>query len=153
MTRPVSFMSVVVMAGGLTPGLGAQGLPSLKGAWKVVAVTGPDGTTTETTVPSLWLFTDTHYSVQRVTAPMHDLPDEPSDAERLAAVDPYQANSGTYEVKGTTLERQVVLATFPDDMHRPPSSAQLRFEGTSVVHVIITGAGGQKTVTTLQRVE
>jgi len=72
----------------LTIDASAQGAGSLKGAWKVVAVTGADGKTDSAPQPGLYIFTDKHYSIRVVRQARSVLPEK----ERLAAYDPYTAN-------------------------------------------------------------
>ena len=50
----------------LTSNAGAQSPGSLKGAWKVVAVTAADGKVDTVPQPGLYVFSDKHYSIQRV---------------------------------------------------------------------------------------
>ena len=77
------------------------------------------------------------------------------DQELAAAFGPYTANTGTYEVKGTTLTRRVLAAKSPNVMSATakPTLEQITFEGTATVSITGTTAGGGKTVTKLQRVE
>jgi hypothetical protein len=101
----------------------------LVGAWRVseLSVESPDTSYTITDVqPSLYMFTERHYSFMRVTG---DQPRElfvgdapvigsrtPTDAERIAACSAFTANSGTYEVSGSTLTLRPVVAKNPGVM-------------------------------------
>ena len=125
----------------------------LKGAWRVVAVTLADGRTEMSPQPGIYIFTDRHYSVQRVNALRAALPEKPSDGELLAAFGPYTANSGTYEVRGTLLKTTAMVAKNPNAMVGQSSTAELTFEGNAVVHVTSPNPGGSTIVTKLQRLE
>lgn len=125
----------------------------LKGAWKVVAITPAGGRTDVAPQPGLYIFTERHYSVQRVIAARPPLPEKPSDADLLAAFGPFTANSGTYEVKGATLTTTALVAKNPNAMAGQSSISALTFEGSQVVHVASANPGGGTTVTKLMRLE
>ena len=152
MMKLFSMSMAAVLLAVFTIDASAQGAGSLKGAWKVVAVTGADGKTDSAPQPGLYIFTDKHYSIQVVRQARTVLPEKASEKERLAAYDPYTANSGTYEVKGNVLTTKAMVAKNPNVMAGPGGSSELKFEGTSTVHITSTGPAG-KTVTRLQRVE
>lgn len=147
----LSVVALVVIAGA-APGAQSN---TLKGAWKVVAVTGADGKTDNAPQPGLFIFTDRHYSIQVVREPRTALPAKATDAQVAAAYNPYTANSGTYDVKGTTLTRHVVVAKNPNVMtSTTPVQEELKWEGPGTVSVTGTAAGGSgKVVTKLQRIE
>jgi len=152
MSRVSILLGVLVVVGVSAVSPFAQS-NSLKGAWKVVAVTGADGKTNDAPPPSLYLFTDRHYSIQRVTGTRPTLPEKPADKDLAATFGPYTANSGTYEVKGATLTTRPIVAKNPSVMTGPTISSELKFEGSGTVHLTGTAPGGGKTVTKLQRVE
>jgi Lipocalin-like domain len=143
-------ISVVVVAASLS--LSAQA-PSLKGAWRVVEVTAPDGKVDSKPEPGLYIFTDRHYSIMRVNQPRTALPEAPTDKDRLAAFDPFTANSGTYQIKGTQLMTQPMVAKNPNVMMGKGGTTELKMEGANVVY--ISGGGGSqgKQIVKLQRVE
>ena len=104
--------------------------PSLQGVWRVteVVVTGANAATNKTPQPGLYVFTKQHYSIVTVngTAPRNDFgtPNDPSkltDAEKLARYEawaPFAANSGTYQVSGSTLTTRPLVAKNPAVMRR-----------------------------------
>ena len=156
MTRPLSIVVAVLTLCVFASRVEAQA-QSLKGAWRVVAVTAADGKTDTAPQPGLYIFTDRHYSIQRVTAsaPRTPLPAQnASDKELAAAFGPYTANSGTYEVKGAALTTRPIVAKNPSVMTGSAQQSELRFESASVLHITSATPGGAgKTVTKLQRVE
>ena len=88
----------------------------------------------------------------RVTAPRKPYPDKPMDQDKAAAFDPFVANSGTYEVKGSQLLTQPAVAKNPNVMTGKGGASEVRFDGPNTV--VITGGGpGGKTAVKLQRVE
>ena len=92
----------------------AQSPGSLKGAWKVVAVTAADGKVDTAPQPGLYVFSDKHYSTQRVNSARPATAGVSSpDKDRLAAYDAFTANTGTYEVKGNTLTTKPLVAKNP----------------------------------------
>ena len=115
----------------------------LIGVWKVTEVKWPanpeqnlDASTNKTPQPRLWIFTKKHYSMMedRSYKPRPDLPEEPTDAQRAAAYGPFFANSGTYEVTGSTITFLPILAMSPNVTNSPrPFSHDFRFEGDSLI--------------------
>src|SRR5215831_3691189 len=111
----------------------AQNKNQLEGVWKVVevivpsTVTGKD-TTISTPQPGILIFTKGYYSVivvQRAeprTAPVPPKdPQNLTDAEKIARFtewSPFVANSGTYEIKGSTIQRHPIVAKTVDVMSR-----------------------------------
>jgi hypothetical protein len=90
----------------------------LVGTWKIAEVVSADGKTdNKNPQPSLYIITDTHYSMQLVTA------ERPSYGSRTTADltdkqksdmwTPYTANSGTWEVKGDEITIHPVVAKTP----------------------------------------
>ncbi len=154
MTRARFLMLVALSCVLVTANAGAQSTGSLKGAWKVVAVTAADGKVDTAPQPGLYVFSDKHYSTQRVNSARPATAGVSSpDKDRLAAYDAFTANTGTYEVKGNTLTTKPLVAKNPSVMGTTAPS-ELRFEGTSVVHVTSANPGGTgKTSVKLQRVE
>ena len=63
------------------------------------------------------MFTEHHYSWigTRGSGSRERLSDEPSDAERLAAWQPFFANAGTYEVTGSTVTFRAIVAKNPNN--------------------------------------
>jgi hypothetical protein len=103
--------------------------PSLEGAWRIteIAFTSPDTSyAISDPQPSLHLFLKRHYSEMLVPGDepralfSGDQPvlgsAEPTDAEKLAAFDSFIANSGTYEVSGSTLTIRPIVAKTPNFM-------------------------------------
>ena len=98
--------------------------PSVEGVWKGVSVvvTGADAFTIPNRLPMMIIYTKKHYSViaqdsdgrrlPRQVPPPLKIPGKPTDAEKIALYElwaPVVADSGTYELKGTTLiQRQIV---------------------------------------------
>ena len=125
---------------------------SLKGVWRVVEVTGADGKANPKPEAGLYIFTDRHYSVMRVTEPRPVLPEKPTDKDLAATFGPFTANSGTYQVKGTQLMTQPSVAKNPAVMTGKGQTSELKMEGANTVYVSGGGQAG-KTIVKLQRVE
>ena len=102
---------------------------NLKGAWKIVEQSGrsPGGDWTVGATPylSLYIFTDKHYSYmfapglgpRRLFA---GDPNQPTDAEKVAAYNSFVAGSGTYTLTGSTLTLNAVLHKNPNEMNGHP---------------------------------
>jgi hypothetical protein len=104
----------------------------VEGVWKVAEVLMPSknaaekGTTITNPQPGLIIFTKGYYSLLAVRgrepraafAPAKD-PENLTDAEKIARYEqwsPFTANSGTYEVKGSTLQMHPIVAKSVDVM-------------------------------------
>jgi hypothetical protein len=89
----------------------AQG--KIEGVWKIteVTITGPNARTISNPAPNLFIFTKKHYSEAYATAERPILPRQnATDAQKLAAWNPFSAEAGTYEVKGTALTIHPMVA-------------------------------------------
>jgi hypothetical protein len=106
---------VVTQPKGVTQGI-------LQGVWKVTefstAISSASAITT-TAQPGIFIFTKNHYSIMFVSSegPRPELPiQNPTDAQKISAWEPFSANSGTYEIKGTILTTHPVVAKNPTVM-------------------------------------
>lgn len=123
-------LATTVMAQG-----GARG--PLEGVWKVTeeVVTGANASSTTSPQPSLFIFTRTHYSMLRV-ASAHPRTlfkaMDPTNEEKIAAYDTFTANSGTYEVAGTTLTVRPIVAKNPNFMAGGFDKYQFRVDGDTL---------------------
>lgn len=129
--------------------------PTLKGAWRVTAVTSVDGKVNSSPEPGLFIFTDRHYGIQHVNTPRPAAAGNQSpDKERLAVYDAFTANTGTYELKGSTLTTKPMVAKNPSVMSGPGQQSTIKFEGPSVLYITSPGPDGKgSTVRRLQRLE
>jgi hypothetical protein len=76
----------------------------LEGVWKL-----------EAPQRVLWIFTNKHYSFM-VVGSRPDLPPNATDAQKAATWEPFGANSGTYDIKGTILTTHPEVAKNPGVM-------------------------------------
>jgi hypothetical protein len=136
MTRMLKLTMTIVLA---PAALLAQGgtRTSVEGVWKVVqrVTTGTDALTAANPA-SLFIFTRGYYSLIYVSsaqprALMKD-PDKPTDQEKLAAFDSFFANSGTYEIAGTTLTTHPIVARSPNFMAGGSEKYQFRVQGDTL---------------------
>jgi hypothetical protein len=101
----------------------AQPRRPIEGAWRVTEVTqlGPGTSTNTKPQPGLYLFTSKHYSIVRVLSD-DARPDEPEDADTATAAElraawgPLQAQSGSYEIAGGTLNLTPLITKRPQAM-------------------------------------
>jgi hypothetical protein len=95
----------------------AQG--KLEGAWKITEFSTSVSSTskiTTTAQPGIFIFTKQHYSIMflSIDKPRPEIPPKnPTDAQKVAAWEPLSANSGSYEIKGTTLTTHPMIAKNP----------------------------------------
>jgi hypothetical protein len=135
----------------------AQAKSPIQGVWRVAERITPGthprakGVTVTNTnpAPSLIIFTKGYYSEVYVTgrrpratvAPAKDLQNL-TDAEKIARYEqwePFTANSGTYEIKGTTIIRRPIVAKNVDVMTREkPFVQEFKLEGANTLWLIPT---------------
>jgi hypothetical protein len=131
----------------------AQKKNQLEGAWKIVEVTIPAGSPTnvamkDTTIsdpqPGLIIFTKGYYSVMAVrTSTPRTAAERPkdvnnlTDAEKIARFtewSPLLANSGTYEIKGSTLIRHPIVAKSAEVMNsQDPLTNEFKIDGNNTL--------------------
>lgn len=109
----------------------------LEGVWTVTSihVSGPDSAANTTVQPSLYLFTDKHYSIMRVTGNQPralTATDSATDAEKLAAYNSFIANTGTYEIADSTLTIHPVVARNPNFMAGGSDKYHFRVSGDTL---------------------
>lgn len=134
---------------------GAQGQTKtqVEGVWKIVEVVTPpkDPAEKATSItdpqPGLMIFTKGHYSAIAVrarqpraaVAPAKD-PANLTDAEKIARYEQwssFMANSGTYEVKGSTLQMHPMVAKSVDVMTSgTPITWELKVEAPNTLWLI-----------------
>ena len=148
----------------------AQAKPgALDGVWRVaeVTTTGANAATNTSPQPSLVIFANGYYSYlsvngtqARPTVPPPKDPANWTDAEKLARYEqwnPFTAQSGTYEAKGTTLTRKAIVAKNVNVMTAAaPNVQEFKLEGNSTLWLITKSAAGQpvsETRTKLVRVK
>ena len=128
---------------------------SLVGEWTLqerVINGGPNGGTVTVSQPSLRIFTDTHFSRMFVWPGDGPRPEasgfpDVSDADWRAVMTSIRANSGTYELDGTTLTEHRLLAMNPVAMGQS-GTFEVRLEGDTLW---LTGENADGTVTTTER--
>lgn len=135
-----------------------QAQPPLEGVWKIVEILAPGvkpdqkgaAPTNSSPEPNLIIFTKHYYSAVVVTAwepraavpPAKD-PQHLSESEKLARYEQWRqfaANSGTYELKGTTLVRHPTVAESVDAMSPGREIVdEFRLEGRDTLWLIPIG--------------
>ena len=117
----------------------------LVGAWSIVetTVTTSSGSTTESNPqPGFYMFTERHFSNMLIPfGARSNFSATRTDEERLRAYDNFIADAGTYEVDGSVITVDNIIAKVPNAM--PPRvtdglTYRFRFDGESLV-LILTG--------------
>ena len=136
----------------------AQTPPSIEGVWRIAQRITPAGNlaangvdvTQNNPAPSLLIFTKSHYSEiyetggrPRPSVPPPANPQQLTDADKIAWYNqwrPFTANSGTYEISGSTLITHPMVAKNVDVMTRGTAiPLDVKFEDTKTVWLIPTG--------------
>ncbi len=144
-----------------------EAAPPIEGVWKIteIVTTGANAVTNASPQPSLVIFTRGHYSylsvngsAARPTVVAAKDPAKLTDVEKVARFEqwnPYTAQSGTYEIAGTTLTRRPVVAKNVAVMTtNPPIVSAFTLDGNTLVLVTKSAEGqpASETRTTLTRV-
>jgi hypothetical protein len=110
-------------------GVRAQSRSPLEGVWKILEVSSrlPGAEWTVATPPylSVYIFTPKHYSYMFApgVGPRRLFagdPNQPSEAEKIAAYDSIVAGSGTYILEGTMLTMTAIIHKNPNEMTGEP---------------------------------
>jgi hypothetical protein len=140
----------------------------LDGVWKIteVVTTGANAATVTSPQPSLLIFARGHYSwlsvggaTPRTQSPAAKDPAKLTDAEtaaRYAEWNPFTANSGTFETKGSTLSRRLLVAKNVGAMTaKNPQVHEFKIEGNTLWLVQKSAASqpASETRTKLTRVQ
>lgn len=146
-TAALALTSVVFLA----PSAPAADAAVVNGVWRVAHVNfrGRDFDTTE---PDLLLFTDGYYAAVSVRGEgeWEPLPQNPTDEERLASLDRFFANAGTYEVAGDEIRMKIIVAkSSRATAEQPENVATFELQGDDTL--IITYSSGA--VLTFDRLE
>jgi hypothetical protein len=109
----------------------------MEGAWKVVeiVVTGDGAENTSNPQPGLFIFGQKHYSMMWVRGGKARAPyagEVPTNDEKITAFDSFTANTGTYEVSGSTITIRPMVARSPNFMAGGSSKYQFRAEGNNL---------------------
>lgn len=133
----------------------AQKKNQLEGVWKAVEVIVPSAiavnppmrdTTISNPQPALVIFTKGYYSVLGVQTTQPRVVSEPpkdpnnlTDAEKIARFtewSPVVANSGTYEIKGSTIIRHPIVAKSADVMNsQTPITDEFKLEDANILRL------------------
>ena len=129
----------------------AQTKSPVEGVWKAAEVIPPSSNTTEkpepitNPQPGLLIFTKGYYSVvvvigknPRVAVEAKDR-QKLTDSEKLAFYEQWRAfgaNSGTYEIKGSTVIRRPSVAKNVDVMSGEPLASEFKMEGPNTLWII-----------------
>ena len=163
MTRKIFVVVAVLAVLGIS--LIAQSKPSIQGVWRVQerTITGENPSSSTTPQPGIYIYTARHYSVVQIpgTAPRPQVPPAKvpgslTDAEKLALYPQWQqfnASSGTYEIKGTTLTTKPVVAKNEAVMAGPGMTFTFKLDGNTLWLTTKTQDGKTTTQMRLTRLE
>ena len=145
MKRLVCLFVLIVFATVFANGQSRPNAPSIEGVWKVaeVVTTGANAVTVNNPQPGLVIFSRGYYSYVSINGtqarPKFDASKNPqklTDAEKIARYEqwnPLTANSGTYELKGTTVTRRPIVAKNMTVMTTdPPIVQEVKFEDNAL---------------------
>ena len=160
-----AFVKVLVCVVGLAVLATAQSRPlsqpTLEGVWKIAEVhpSGPNASPNMNPQPGLYIFTKKYYSIMNVEGDKlrPNLGPNATDAEKAAVWQLFTANSGTYEIKGTTFTIHPIVAKNPGVMNASSfTTFEFKIEGNSLWVTSKASAAGpiaNPTQTKLVRVE
>ena len=137
-----STIAAVLLAASLFAQTPTPSSAPLEGAWRIVEITGANGSTNSNPQPNLYLFTKRHYSILSVNSTQPRLkfeplatPGKPTDAEKIARYqqwNPFSANSGTYEIKEGLLTTRPLVAKNETVMSGPGDTWEFKIDGDTL---------------------
>lgn len=165
MTRRAALLTLAL----LVPVVAAAQTPAspIDGVWKITSVvtTGANASSVTAAQPALLIFARGYYSwvsvngsTPRTQSPAAKEPGKLTDAEKVARYNEWNAftaNSGTFEIKGSTLTRQIQVAKNVGAMSATnPTVMEFKIDGNTLTLVQRSAAGqpASETRTTLTRV-
>lgn len=108
----------------------------VEGAWRVTEVTVTGANPSTTADPAgVFIFGKTHYSMMRVIGGAQRASFEgvnPTNEEKVAAYDTFVANTGTYELAGSTLTVRPIVSKHPNFMGGGFDTYEVRSEGETL---------------------
>ncbi len=118
MTKARTIVSCMAVLAAMVIVQSAAAQGKLEGVWKLTEVnlTSPNARTITPAESGIWIITKKYVSFVAVTGdkPRPDLPREnATDAQKVATWTPFQANVGSYQIKGTTLTVHPIVAKNP----------------------------------------
>ena len=117
----------------------------LIGVWKYTEFvsTGPDAASTPAQ-PGLLIFTKKYWSMVMVSGdkPRPALPQNATDAQKVAAWTPFTGSSGTYEVKGNTYTAKSIVAKDPGVDPDSFITIEFKIEGNTLTTTPIATSAG-----------
>src|SRR5215210_3926529 len=161
-SRMCALVAVLVVGASLM--VRAQGAPEIQGAWRVTEVsgTGANAPPNKSPQPGLYIFTKRHYSIvsvggttsrENLAAPQD--PEKLTDAEKIARYEAWElltANTGTYEITGTTLTTHPMVAKNPSVIGTP-ATREFKIDGKTLILIQKSATRpGTETRTVLTRV-
>jgi len=129
----------------------------LEGAWKTVTVHAELADTTWTRDedrPNMLLFVDGHWAAMRVRGEgtRADLPEDPTDEQRIEAWRRFSANGGTYAVSGSTITSTTLISKTPNAMNdQRTGSNEFKLDGDKLVRVFKNEENGNSWTVTYER--
>lgn len=137
-SRVVSLIVIVLAAcqpgDNAAPSAHDQAESPPRGVWRLAEIREGNGTAANDPA-SLFIFTDRHYSMMRVTGPQPRAlfaATQPTDAEKIRGFDTFIANAGSYEVSGTTVMTHPVVSKHPNFMGGGRDQFEMRAAGDTL---------------------
>ena len=133
--------------------------PSIEGVWRKTSevTTGANPSSNPKVPSSVVIYTKNHYSIVEMNNPRQGPAPAPpkvagklTDAEKVARYEdwlPVTANSGTYQIKGTTLTRHPLVEKGSPAPGAADAVRELKFEGNNKMLQIAKSVDGKSTTT------
>ena len=134
--RTLLIPALLAVAPSMAAGQGPARHP-VEGAWKVVeiVVTGDRAENTPSPQPGLVIFGHKHYSMMWVRGGKARAPyagEVPTTEEKVMAFDSLVANSGSYDISGSTMSVRPTVSRNPNFMAGGSSKYEFRVEGSNL---------------------
>ncbi|MGW8282372.1 MAG: hypothetical protein ACWGON_03635 [Gemmatimonadota bacterium] len=153
----VIVLAAIVLA--FRPAAPPPEVSAIDGAWKAVHVAFASSDTSwasDNTNPNITIFSNGYWSNTRINGagPRADLPEDPTDEQRLEAWRRFRGSAGTYTISGSTLSGTTLVAMNPNAMSGDNSwSNEFSIKDGKLTRVFKNDENGNTWTVTFERLD
>jgi len=155
----VLILATAVLAFRPAPPPPESGVSSINGVWKAVHVAWASSDTSwarDESNPNITIYSDGYWSNTRVAGegPRADLPEDPTDEQRLEAYSRFRGSAGTYTISGSTMHGTTMVARNPNAMSGDNTwSNEFWMKDGRLIRKFTNDENGNTWTVTLERME
>jgi hypothetical protein len=156
---PSVVLAVTMVVLAFRPAPSPPEVSAVHGVWKAVHVAFASADTSWTrdeSNPNITILTDGYWSNTRVAGegPRADLPEDPTDEQRLEAYRRFRGSAGTYTISGSTITTTTLVSRDPNAMSGDNTwSSEFWMKDGKLVRKFTNDENGNTWTVTLERLE